>query len=477
MRPIFTLTKNIFSLFTARAIDILCRLVVIAIVTRYLGVEEYGEYAFAGTFVVFFVLLTNMGVEEILTREIAKSPGDEGRMLSGAMSIRLVLIPLTTAAYLAVAFSMNVSGMVIKAICISVFAQIFLSFINLFFSVFRGMEKMEYEPAVGLLINIMLVPAIVVIARFDLGFLSIFHANLLAHVLAATVLFFFITWKLKDHILRLNLTLGRQLLLSGYPLGISALLLAASFHVDIFVLRFLRDASEVALFQLPYQIIFRLLIIPMSLVSAVFPALSRLAKATGNEKTELRDPVTQGYRLLLIISMLTCLLLTNLSNEIILIMGGPHFSGAVISLQILAWSTIFLFGDFLQSMTLVALNRQRLLVIQNIASLALNLFLDLVLIPFYGYIGACVATLVAFIIRFVIGLAFVDRSLGGISIYPTVFKIAVSGSAAAVFMLLFSGWNAFFSSFGGVLVFLLVIVMTKSLSFSELRVFSQMMRP
>lgn len=477
MGPIFTLTKNIFSLFAARAIDILCRLVVIAIVTRYLGVEQYGEYAFASTFVVFFVLLTNMGVEEILTREIAKSPGEEGRMLSGAISIRIVLIPLVTIVYLAIAFCMNVSEVVIKAICLSVYAQIFLSFINLFFSVFRGMERMEYEPAIGLLINLMLVPAIVVIARFDLGFLSIFHATLLAHALAAAVLFFFITRRLKDYTPRLDLKLGRHLIRSGYPLGISALLLAASFHVDVFVLRYLRDATEVALFQLPYQIIFRLLIIPISLVSAVFPALSRLAKATGPGEIELRNPVTQSYKLLLIISVLTGLLLTNLSEELILIMGGPHFSGAVVSLQILAWSTIFLFADFLQSMTLVALNKQRLLIIQNIASLAANLFLDLALIPFYGYVGACVATLIAFFIRFVIGLAFVDRSLGGIFIYPMLLKILASGSVAGIFMVLLSGFNAAVTSVGGALVFLLAILTTRALSLAELDVFRQMMKP
>lgn len=141
MGPIFILVKNIFSLFTARAIDILCRFVVLAIVTRYLGVEAYGEYAFANTFVLFFVILTNMGVEEILTREVAKSPEEGGRLLSGAMTIRIMLIPLVTLAYLAIAFCMNVSDTVIKAICISVFTQIFLSFINLFFSVFRAWKK------------------------------------------------------------------------------------------------------------------------------------------------------------------------------------------------------------------------------------------------------------------------------------------------------------------------------------------------
>ena len=190
----------------------------------------------------------------------------------------------------------------------------------------------------------------------------------------------------------------------------------------------------------------------------------------------LRDSVTESYKLLLIISMLTGLLLTNLSEPLVLIMGGVHFFGAIISLKILAWSTIFLFADYLQSMTLVALNKQRLLIIQNIASLTVNLFLDLILISFYGYTGACVATLIAFAVRFVIGLVFVGKSVGGIPIYSMSLKISVSGLAAGGFMLLFSDVNSVVTSLGGALVFVLAIVTTRCLSWDELAVFRQMMK-
>jgi len=476
MGPIFTLTKNIFSLFSARLIDILCRFGVLAIVTRYLGVEAYGEYVFANTFVAFFVILANMGVEEILTREIATSPGDAGRLLYGAMTIRLLLIPLATLPYLAIAFSITVSRIVIHAICIALFAQIFLSLINLFFSVFRGMEKMEYEPVVGLLINLTLISAVLAIVRLDLGFIALFDANLLAYLGAAVVLFFFVQKRLKNDSLKFDMKLGRSLIQDGYPLGISALLLAASFHVDIFVLRYLRDATEVALFQLPYQIIFRLFIIPVSLVSALFPSLSRLAGVRGDGEEGLKTTVLQNYKMLLMISTLTALLLVNLADNLVLIMGGVHFSGGVISLRILACSVIFLFVDFLQSLTLVALNKQRLLIIQNIISLAVNLMLDFALIPYYGYVGACVATLTAFAVRFAVGLIFVHRSLGGISIYPMLLKIAASGSAAGGFMLLMSGLHEVVTSLGGILIFLFVIVKTRCLSLNELNVFRQRLK-
>ena len=164
MEPLPKLAKNIFSLFSARAIEILCRLVAIAVVTRYLGVEKYGEYVFVNTFVLFFANFVNLGVEEIVTREVAKSTSLAGAYLSGVISLRLLLIPATSFIYLAVTHLLDLSDVVLRAIHISIATQICLSFIALFFSILRGMEKMEYEPLIGLLINLMFIPSVIFIS-------------------------------------------------------------------------------------------------------------------------------------------------------------------------------------------------------------------------------------------------------------------------------------------------------------------------
>ncbi|GEM_PF-4427413 len=468
MEPLPKLAKNIFSLFSARAIEILCRLVAIAVVTRYLGVEKYGEYVFVNTFVLFFANFVNLGVEEIVTREVAKSTSLAGAYLSGVISLRLLLIPATSFIYLAVTHLLDLSDVVLRAIHISIATQICLSFIALFFSILRGMEKMEYEPLIGLLINLMFIPSVIFISHSDLGFISIFNANLVIHLIAALVAFLCLTRIMTSYNFSFDFRVGLSFLRSGFALGISGLLTMGSFYVSIFVLSYLRGATDIALFQLPYQFILRLFIIPISLVTAFFPTLSRLSGESALRGDPLKTTITQIYKFLIIISSLIILLVMCFSDNIILLLGGKTFLGASISFRILIWIIIFSFTDFLQSMTLVALNKQRLLIVQSLVCVVLGLLLNLLLVPFYGYIGASIATLCAFGVRFIIGFQFVTKTIGHIPIYRIMAKPILAGVFAGAFMLCFSTYNIIFISFVGIILYSVSIIALRGLTLDEI---------
>ncbi len=469
MEQVLKLTKNIFSLFGAKSIEIVSRLVTISIITRYLGIEKYGEYAFVCTFVLFFLILANLGVEEIVTREVSKLPYQGKKYLNGAISIRLILFTSMIAFFIIITAFYDFSIILVKAMYFAIATQICFSFINLLLAVMRGLEKMEYEPLASLIIYSLFVTSVIYIKHFDIGFISLFQAYFAATIVAAIILSFLVSKTINWHRLSLDFKLGRSMLQSGYAFGISTLLLMGSFHVDIFVLKYLKGATDVALFQLPYTIILRLSIIPVSFITALFPILSRLSDPSGLGREKLKNTVIQAYKFLLVISLLIVFLGMNFADEIILILAGTKFLKASISFQILIWLIIFSFNDFLQSLTLVALDKQRLLIIQNVICLIVNLMLDLALVPWYGYIGACIATLIAFGIRFLTGFMFISKSITGIPICTMMLKPILSFLVAGFFVLYFSESNIVYVSLLGIILYLLIIFIARIFTFEELR--------
>ena len=62
-----------------------------ALSTRYLGVRDFGELTTAVVFVSLFNLFTDAGVWLVATREMAKRPHDEERILANVMAVGLAL--------------------------------------------------------------------------------------------------------------------------------------------------------------------------------------------------------------------------------------------------------------------------------------------------------------------------------------------------------------------------------------------------
>jgi O-antigen/teichoic acid export membrane protein len=111
------------------------------------------------------------------------------------------------------------------------------------------------------------------------------------------------------------------------------------------------------------------------------------------------------------------------ASNIITLVFGQAFIGATLSLQILLPAAIFLFIHPLLSFTLISNNKQSLLIPASAGAFLTNLALDLILIPIYGNIGACIANLVSYGVLFGLTFYFVNKhilsvSLGSILIKP-----------------------------------------------------------
>ena len=72
MNTVQTIAKNTGVLFVANIITSILSLILVIYIARYLGDVIYGKYSFALVFTGMFGVLTNLGMDQLIIREVAR---------------------------------------------------------------------------------------------------------------------------------------------------------------------------------------------------------------------------------------------------------------------------------------------------------------------------------------------------------------------------------------------------------------------
>ena len=112
---------------------------------RYLGSNEYGKYDFSISFGYLIGAFFELGGNLILTKHVAR--GALG-VYKYAFKIRIVSIVLTLAVLIAVMLISGLYSEIFYHVTFAVLGIALSSLMNLYFSFFRGIKKMNYEAIV-----------------------------------------------------------------------------------------------------------------------------------------------------------------------------------------------------------------------------------------------------------------------------------------------------------------------------------------
>jgi len=166
---------------------------------------------------------------------------------------------------------------------------------------------------------------------------------------------------------------------------------------------FMGDVA-VGFYSVAYKITFAFQFIPLALVAALYPAFSHFAKS---DKDQLRRIFNKGFNYLGFIALPLSLGIIALAPEIIIKVYTTEFSSAILPLQLLVASMVFLFMNFALSSMLNATDRQAINTRNLGLAMVLNVILNIILIPKIGIVGAALASSISTLLLFSINLAYV----------------------------------------------------------------------
>lgn len=458
------MAKNTALYFSSKAIDTVAAIAVLALITRYLGPDSYGKFAFIMNLIFIFIPIIHFGLGEIIIREMAKNKENAGELFGAAMTIRMGIVLLSAVSVFAISYQFRLSPMLMTAVGLGMISEFALAYGRLNSDVFIAYEKMGYDTLIVVVNRLPLILAIALAAYYDLGLTGIFIC--LAGVNFLTTVFAFcISMKrfIKPRI-TYRLEPFKFIIKAAFPIALAMFLFDFSIRLDIFFLKAFKNFSEIALFGAPMRLVLRLSTISVAFVTSLYPLYSRLADSC---RSDLHYLYEKSFKALFAFIFPVCIFTTFFAQRIVVLIFGAEFIQAAASLHLLIWMLFFLFMSILCGHILISLGEQKLITVGQMVCLIANLILDVVLIPPYGYVGASCAKFIAFGILFLFSCYLVSSRLGSISIRNIIIKPMVASLLMILSLYLAKDHNLLLIILLGSLVYVGGLVVLKIFSHGE----------
>jgi len=266
--------RNTAIMITGNTVVRIISFVVAVYLARFLTVESYGKYSFSTAFVSFFAILANLGVAQILTREISKRRSLTAELVGGAIPLSFVLSSLSVLASTAVVFLAGYPGDIRSYVLLFSSTLVMDSLRLTYATVFRSRLRMEYHVLSNLVDRVISFVGIYLIISLRGSLLQIVLAVTIARF-CALVVTFLASRRFARAAPRIDLKMWRFFLRESWPVALLSGFAMIYLRVDRLMLQSLVGSSAVGYYSVAYRLIEALSIISVSLQYSVFPVLSR----------------------------------------------------------------------------------------------------------------------------------------------------------------------------------------------------------
>lgn len=403
-----------------------------ALMTRHLGVEDFGRYVIVTSLVAIVSGLGEAGVPNIAAREFAtRGREDRDRLMANVLGIRLGIAAVGVVAATGFGVVAGYDDTMIAGIVLAGIGLLFAT-VQQTYAIPLGVSlRFGWLSLIELTRQAVFVAIVIGLVVAGAGLLSFLGATI-----PANLLLFALSVPLVRGLMPLLPRFERSEWLAIVRLvGIYAAAAAVgTIYVSAVIVTtsLVGTAEDSGYLGAGFRVFSVLVGIPMLLVSTAFPVLARAAH---------RDPERLQYafqRLIDIALIVGCWMAlgTVFGAEVAIdIVAGADFEPAVRVLQIQGLALVTTFLSITGGLMLVSLHRHHALLVVNLVGLTCAVALTAALVPEFGAEGAAVATLLAEVVIVVMyGVVLLWRRVVHYDLeLPPRIAVAAAAAAALAF--------------------------------------------
>jgi O-antigen/teichoic acid export membrane protein len=470
MSEVKKIGKNSLMSYIARASDLVVGIVTMSIIARYLSIEFFGNYMLVMTCGWILSTIVNMGTEQITVREISRNKEETSGFLVNGIFVNFLLFSICIAIYsLSIPF-LKLERVIIFALYLNFLSEAMKAYMRVIISVFIAYEKMGYDALLTFLARVIVLISTIAIVYFKLDFVYLFVSCVAG---SGTGLLLGLIILLKKFVvpkIEIQFSRLKYIFVESFPVGINIISQQFYFYIGVYVVKTLENEAAVALFQGPNKLVTLFQIIPIALLAAFQPLMSRLA-VSNTSSNKFEYVYQKSFKFLFIVSFPVSVLGMVLAHKIILLVFGVGFKDAVISFQILIWAVNFIFLDVLLTFVLTSINKQRLLIFGNVTCVLTNMILSIIFVKKYGYVGAAWAALISYGVVFIIDFYFVTKNLKCTPLKQGILQPVISSLIAGFILYSFHSLNIVLLFLCGMIIYLGLIWALKTFTREERQLF------
>jgi len=383
------IVKNIIWLFFDKILRMGLGVLVSIYLAKYLGPTEYGELSFGISFVYFFLVVSMLGMEPILVREITKNPNQTNQIISTSIILRLFAGTIMFILSSIIAFYFYKWSKFLFIFVISF--QLFFQAGDIFGSFFLARVQSKYvviSRNTGFIISSILK---LVLILFNVSLLVFAYAILIEFFIALLLLiYFYKKSSLKVKISYFDKSLARQLLISSSPLILSSVFYVIYTKLDIIMIESLSNSEQVGYYAVANKLSEVWFFIPTIIISSFY---SEIIELRNNNYEKFKIRILELMTVLSFLSVAIIVFFLFFSKQIIVYFYGLEYVSSVEIFNIHIWSCLIVFSAVVSGVWYVANDLQKYTFYRTGAGALVNVALNFILIPIYGGLGAAYATL------------------------------------------------------------------------------------
>ena len=393
-RPI---RHNALVKLTSELIGRLALFALVLLAARRLGEAGFGLYNYALALGFVLAQLTDLGMQLVLTREIAAGTRGDG-LVSAALRLKVALSAVVTAALWLMVAGQPVARGAVFLLSLLPLLQSFPEFVGY---VFRGRQNLTVEAWLLAGARLALAGAGVVALWFWPTLLALAVSQAVVGLLFALIGLVWLRrggWLarlgegLAVHRLPQQRTELGYLLRQSLPLGVAIFLSIAYVRLAVLLLQYRLGETAVAHFSAAARLTEPAQLIPASIMAAVFPAF---ALALRHDAAGARRLGARATLLLLAVGVGVAVGGWLLGPWLVPWLYGPAYGASSRVFQVLALSLVPAFVNYTLTHYLIARGQQALMGAFTGAMLALHATLSWLLIPHFGPVGPALSIVLA----------------------------------------------------------------------------------
>ncbi|HEX6349273.1 MAG TPA: flippase [Candidatus Dormibacteraeota bacterium] len=432
--------RNTALVLAARILSRAIALVTVLATLNHLGPAGFGRFQTLVTYTSVITVLVDLGFNTLYVREAARHPGEIARYLSNLVTTRL-LMSLLGLAVLALALRIpGLQSLLLPGFLLMILASLSQLLRQTFYALQRvGFDAVETVLEAAVLLGLTLLG---IFGRQGVAYFVWAYA--LSYAFAcAFILTVLVVRRMAVLRPRFEPRLVATWLVASLPLALTFVVTTLYFKIDVPILQLFRSFDEVGWYASAYKPFEALLFVPMAMLNVIFPLLSVYHR---EDPDRLALAIDRFYKLLLLVGWpLTVGVLVLAPGLTRLLRLYPQAEPA---LAVLALGIVFMFVNNTWIGTLNAIDRQAAFTWAALASLVVNVALNLALIPTYGYLGAAWATVLTEAVLFTAGLLMTRHYLRLVPVARLSWRVLLAGLLMGAVLLPFRGFAGGWATLG-----------------------------
>jgi O-antigen/teichoic acid export membrane protein len=397
---------NLISQGVGRVVSTAVSFLVFILVARHLGAETFGKFSYIVSFWAIMTVFAEFGTQTVLAKDIAqiskeKAPVYFGNylLLRGILCLAVAVLAVTASAFIRQDLFLYILG---GCLLLPVLSWRFYD------PIFQVYQKPWNSATAASIFS-----AVYLVVMLWAVFLEKSLGAVVTAYLAANTIYTLILVKMAATIIRPRMgwdsSVIKDMLKLSIPMGIASVYTIVNSKADIFLLAYLKSDAAVGLYNAAYRF---LDLAAVFIATMTMPLIPMFARWYAADKKVFKDNYARIMELMTVMAVPIAIIVPFISRDVMRVCFGSEFIESAGVLNILVWVGVLVAYSLVSSIVNLVVEDIRHSYWNGAIAASLNICLNSLWIPRYGFIGASWATLISEIAILSVCLYHVFKNLG-----------------------------------------------------------------